>query len=263
MATTSWFDRILERKALTDSILSYERTDAWQVVVTLPNAGVTIAGIAVPLTPAPDRWMVYVSEDWIPALFWRKHWRSIDPLDDEWIRFKCHKQHMRFVARVWFRFNDMKFYQYSVPDTDNFDRGLFPSIQYHYRLDMDTGWHSIRAWTLRGWYVQDNALPIGIDASLDHAPALFRYEDCTPLPGAKAAERMKTFLPLWQPDFEAQGAFLKQYGVARDDAEIAASTFVEEYAYLDSKDNPIQPTQKATKWLYTVFCAAAGYLVED
>lgn len=247
------------------------REDAQQVVVTFPKLNVSINGIAVPLYPAPTKWMVYVHEDWMPAIFWRKGGVGNDKYDSEWTRFKCDAKFMRFVQAATFSQDEWGIYQYGTSDWEL--AKCFTHLPYYwsdtlYDAYKDPKVRTLRAWTLRGWYVKDCALPVGIDSRLDHRPAYFKYEDCTPLPGASAAEkRMKLLMQYrWQADAEREGLFLKQYPSlcdisTQDDVEIAASKFVEEYEYLDFTGNRVEPTPRATKWLYAVFCAAAGYLV--
>ncbi len=237
------------------------REDAQAVRVNMrPRFDADVSGIAIPLTPAPDHYIVYVSCDWFPAIIWRKFNKN----NQDWAMWKVHASRVTSIQNIQFRMDSYGMFHYEhLGGRSIFFHDLFPYVEGWWTVEDDYV-KSIRSWTLNGYYVKDTAMPVCYHTQRDPVPPLFAYQDCQPLPGAKALERrMKLVIPDWQPDFSSAGLQYREDrpDATRDDVETAASEFCEGYDYRDFMGNRIEPSQKAVTWLYTVFCAAAGYLV--
>jgi hypothetical protein len=244
--------------------IPWQRDDAKAVRVNCrPKFDVTVSGIALPLYPAPAHSIVYVLCDWMPAVYWRKHAMFNHRQNSDWTVWRVHQSRISHIVDLEFRMNEWGHYHYNIRGGNDLHHDLFPHIEGWWSVE-DSYVKTIRSWTLNGWYVKDSAMPVCYHTQPDHLPPLFSYQDCIPLQGAKALERrMKMLIPDWQPDFSHAGLEYREAhpNASRDDVEIAASEFCEQYDYFDFMGVPFQPSQKASAWLYAVFCASAGYLV--
>jgi hypothetical protein len=247
--------------------VAYCRDDAWYCMAHFHSIAIDVEGIAVPLYPRPDYYLVYISCDWLPAYFWRKPVLHIDVINDNWHTVKAHISKLTLMDQTQFYSNKHGYYGHGTHDQIHMRSHREVPLHYGRMFDPTDPTYlvrTIRSWLLAGWYVKDCATPKVLDTSTDELRPLFNYRDCVPVESEQGlTRRMKQLIPFWRAHFEIAGMNFKQkYSNATpDDIEMAASEYCEGFIYRDWLNQRIQPTQKATALLYALFCGAAGVLV--
>lgn len=254
------------QRQMAGEITSYQRDDAWYCIAHFRSLGLDVEGIAIPLTPQPDRFVVYINEDWLPALFWRKRICRWDVINDDWACYKSHADNLTLLEPTTFFVNRHRYYGHGRDNQIRMATHRETPRRYgmYYTGSETELERTHHGWRFYGWWVKDAALPTVFNTQPDGCPPLFHYRDCTPIDTPKdAAKRMKLLLPLWRDYFEIAGMNFKQKHprASADDIEIAASEYCEGFIYRDWLNQRVQPTQKATTLLYAFFCGAAGLLV--